>query len=161
MTETSPLDPARIAHFPGDPPVREVMRPEVVYCLPSTPLDAVAKLMADNDLREIPVLIDRRPVGYVDSRDVLEQLVAGRVLLAGSDLVRQQFVEVLARDVIRTPVLRVDEATAVSEVVDLLRRFHRQTALVMHEDDIPVGMLTAREIARYLLDRRAAEAVHA
>lgn len=161
MTDTSPLDPARIAHLPGDPAVREVMRPEVVYCLPSTSLDAVAKLMADNDLREIPVLIDRRPVGYVDSRDVLEQLVAGRVLLAGSDLVRQQFVDVSARDVIRTPVLRVDEATPLSEVLDLVRRFRRQTALVMHEDDVPVGMLTAREIAQYLLEQRAAEAVHA
>lgn len=135
------------------------MRPEVVYCLPSTPLDAVAKLMADNDLYEVPVLIDRRPVGYVAARDVFEQLLVGRLVLAGSDLVRQQFVDVLARDVLRTPVLRVDERARTSDAVELMRRTGRQTILVMHEDDVPVGMITPSEVAR-LAARRGHAAVN-
>ena len=57
----------------ANPAVSDLMRDEVVFCLPSTPADAIAKLMADNDITEVPVLLDRRPVGYVAAADVLEQ----------------------------------------------------------------------------------------
>src|ERR1700694_57830 len=102
MTDSTLLDPARLAPEAANPSVGELMRPEVVFCLPSTPLDAVAKLMADNDLTEIPVLIDRRPVGYVVSRDIIGQYVDGNLQVSGSDLVRQTFVAAHARDVLRS-----------------------------------------------------------
>jgi CBS domain-containing protein len=157
VTETSAVDPARVAPDAANPAVAEVMRDEVVFCLPSTPLDAVAKLMADNELTEICVLIDRRPVGYVRSRDVLEQLVDGNLLLSGSDLVRQQHVDVLARDVLRTPPLLVDEHEQLAEVIALLRGQGRDTALVMHDDERPVGMITVREIAAHAARQLAGE----
>lgn len=150
MTDLSAVDPARIAPDAANPGVAEVMRREVVFCLPSTPIDALAKLMADNDITEIPVLIDRRPVGYVNSRDILEHLVEGDVQLAGSDLVRQSDVEVLARDILRTPTLLVDENAQLLEVIALMRQSQRTTALVMHEDESPVGMVTVREVAAHL-----------
>jgi CBS domain containing-hemolysin-like protein len=150
VSDLSAVDPARIAPDAANPRVAEVMRPEVVFCLPSTPIDALAKLMADNDITEIPVLIDRRPVGYVCSRDILEHLVEGDVQLAGSDLVRQSDVEVLARDILRTPTLLVDEAAQLLEVIALMRQSGRTTALVMHEDESPVGMVTVREVAGHL-----------
>jgi predicted transcriptional regulator len=151
VTEISAVDPARVAADATNPEVAEVMRDEVVFCLPSTPLDAVAKLMADNALVEIPVLIDQRPIGYVRSADVLDQLVEGNLQLSGSDLVRQQHVSVMARDVLRTPVLLVDERAQLHEAVAVMRQQRRQTALVMHDDERPVGMLTAREIAGHAI----------
>lgn len=154
MTELSAVDPARIAPDRANPAVAEVMRDEVVFCLPSTPLDAIAKLMADNELVEVPVLIDRRPVGYVDSRDILDQLVDGKLQLAGSDLMRQQHVSTMARDVLRTPLVLVDEAAQLSEVVAVMRQQGRQTALVMHDDEHPIGMLTVREIAAHAASQR-------
>ena len=157
MSELSAVDPARIAPDAADPGVASVMRPEVVFCLPSTPIDALAKLMADNDLSEIPVLIDRRPVGYVSSRDILDHLVEGDVQLAGSDLVRQSDVHVLARDILRTPTLLVDEASQLLEVIALMRQSGRSTALVMHEDETPVGMVTVREVAAHLAGRPQAD----
>ena len=150
MSELDALDPDRIAPDDANPVVADVMRREVVFCLPSTPIDAIAKLMADNELSEVPVLIDRRPVGYVGARDILDQLVEGRIVLAGSDVVRQQFVDVLARHVLRTPVLTVDERAQIEDVIALMRQQGRQTALVMHEDDVPVGLITAREVAEHL-----------
>ena len=60
---TAVLDPDSLAPDAADPPVATIMRDEVDFCLPSTPIDAVAKLMADNTLSEIVVLLDRRPVG--------------------------------------------------------------------------------------------------
>jgi CBS domain-containing protein len=158
MTDRAILDPAQLAPEPDNPPVREVMRPEVVFCLPSTPIDAIAKLMADNDLVEVPVLIDRRPVGYVLSRDIIGRYVEGSVELGGSDVVRPSVTDVLASHVLRTPPLLVDENGLLGEAVAMLRHNGRQLALVMHEDDRPVGMITTREIAAHAAQRLAAAA---
>ena len=128
------------------------MRDEVVFCLPSTAVDAIAKLMADNQLTEIPVLLDRRPVGYVQQDDILDRLVVGDVVIAGSDVAsRPPSTTVQARDILRTPPLLADEKQQVREVAAVMAAQGRQVALVMHEDETPVGMLTARELADHLL----------
>jgi CBS domain-containing protein len=155
MADRDTLDPNRLAPEAQNPAVRDVMRGEVVFCLPSTPVDAVAKLMADNDLVELPVLIDRRPVGYVRSRDILNQYVEGEVELGGSDVMRPSVTDVLARDVLRTPPLLVDENSLLGDAVAVLRQAGRQLALVMHEDTSPVGMITVREIAAHAAERLA------
>ena len=151
MVQTSSLDPDRLAPDASDPSVSAVMRDEVVFCLPSTPVDAVAKLMADNDLDEVPVLIDRRPVGYVVAEDIVARLAEGRIVLAGSDFaVRPSITEVQAREVLRTPPLLVDEHQRVGEVIAVMAGQRRRLALVMHEDETPVGMLTPLEVAGHL-----------
>jgi len=147
------LDPDRLAPDAANPAVRSVMRDEVVFCLPSTPIDAIAKLMADNDLTELPVLIDRRPVGYVLARDIVERLVEGDVQVAGSDLVRQSPTDVTASDILHTPPLLADEKDRLLDVLASMRRQERQSALVMHDDERPVGMITAREVAAHLAGR--------
>jgi len=150
MTDRETLDPDRLAPDASNPAVNTVMRDEVVFCLPSTPIDAVAKLMADNDLVELPVLIDRRPVGFVAARDIVDRLVDGEVVIAGSDLVRPTVTEVTARDILHTPPLLVDEKDRLLDVLASMRQRERQMALVMHEDERPVGMLTVREVAAHL-----------
>jgi len=154
------LDPDRLAPEPTNPAVGDVMRDEVVFCLPSTPADAIAKLMADNDLTEIAVLLDRRPVGFVAAGDILDRLVKGDIVIAGSDLaMRPPVTEVQARDLLRTPPLLVDEHQRVGEVIEVMARQGRGLALVMHEDETPVGMLTAVEVGEYaatLLEPEAA-----
>ena len=148
----SSLDPDRLALDPTDPAVMDVMRDEVVFCLPSTPVDAVAKLMADNVLSEIVVLLDRRPVGYVLQGDILDRLVAGDVVIAGSDIaMRPPVTAVQARDVLRTPPLLIDEHQRLSEAVSLMASQARNLAVVMHEDESPVGMLTPAEIGAHAL----------
>jgi CBS domain-containing protein len=148
----SSLDPDRLAPDAANPAVAGVMRDEVVFCLPSTPLDAIAKLMADNELSEIPVLLDRRPVGYVHQDDILDRLVTGDLVIAGSDLAMRPPVTVVqARDILRTPALLADERQQVREVAAVMAQQGRQVALVMHEDETPVGMLTPRELADHLL----------
>ncbi len=129
------------------------MREEVVFCLPSTPIDAIAKLLADNELPEIVVLLDQFPVGYVATHDILDRLIAGDVLIAGSDFAfRPSKTEVVASDVMRRPALQVDETRRVSEVVALMAQHGRQLALVLHENATPVGMFTARDLADFRLE---------
>ena len=145
------IDPDTLALTAADPAVQDVMRDEVVFCLPSTPLDAVAKLLADNALSEIVVMLDRRPVGYVRQNDIVERFVAGEVVMTGSDFaMRPPVTEMQARDIIRTPPLLVDEHQRVSEAVSVMASHARELAVVMHEDETPVGMLTPLEVAAHL-----------
>ena len=146
------LDPDRLAPDAADPSVSAVMRDEVVFCLPSTPIDAIAKLMADNALSEIVVLLDRRPVGYVRLEEIIDRLVAGDVAIAGSDFaVRPPTTDVLARDVLRPQPLLVDENQRLSEVISLMAQQQRRLAIVTHDDEAPVGMVTPREVADHAL----------
>lgn len=150
------LDPDRLAPSKANPSVREVMRNEVVYCLPSTPIDAVAKLLADNELDELPMIIDHQIVGYVTARDILQRLAANEISLAGSDFaVRAPVTEVMAADLLRSPALLVDEKQLLGDVVATLQQQQRAVAVVMHEDEIPVGLITAKEVIAF-----TAEAVH-
>jgi CBS domain-containing protein len=136
------------------------MRNEVVFCLPSTPADAIAKLLADNILSEVVVLVDRRPVGYVVKEDIIDRLVAGAIVVAGSDFaVRPPSTSVQARNILRPSPLLVDEHQRVSEVIALMAMQSRRLAVVTHEDDTVVGMVTPRELADFTLSRR--QAIHA
>ena len=156
---TAVLDPNSLAPDAADPPVAAIMRDEVDFCLPSTPIDAVAKLMADNTLSEIVVLLDRRPVGYVRQEDVLDRLVAGEVVITGSDFaMRPPTTDVLARDVLRPQPLLVDENQRASEVIELMAQTARRLAVVMHEDETPIGVVTPREIADHVLALETADA---
>jgi CBS domain-containing protein len=154
------LDPDRLAPEADDPEVGSVMRDEVVFCLPSTPADAIAKLLADNILSEIVVLVDRRPVGFVVKEDVIARLVAGDIVVAGSDFaVRPPSTSVQARNMLQASPLLVDEHQRLSEVVALMAQHGRRLAIVTHEDETVVGMVTPRELADFRLLRR--QAVHA
>jgi CBS domain-containing protein len=149
------LDPDRLAPYPTDPAVSEVMRDEVVFCLPSTPMDAVAKLMADNDLREICVLLDRRPVGYVTAESVVGLLADGKVVVSGSDFAaRPPATTARVTDVMQPAPLLVDESQRVSEVAAVMAQNKRRLAVVMHDDETPVGMVTALELADFALRQR-------
>jgi CBS domain-containing protein len=154
------LDPDRLAPEADDPEVGTVMRDEVVFCLPSTPADAIAKLLADNILSEVVVLVDRRPVGYVTKEDIIDRLVAGDIVVAGSDFaVRPPSTAVQARNMLRQSPLLVDEHQRVSEVIALMALQGRRLAVVTHEDETVVGMITPRELADFTLSRR--QAIHA
>ena len=153
-TVAASLDPDSLAPDARDPVVADVMRDEVVFCLPSTPIDAVAKLLADNALAEIVVLLDRRPVGYVQQEDVLDRFIAGDVVAVGSDFaMRPPTTDVLARDVLHQRPLLVDEKQRATEVFSLMADTGRRLAIVMHEDETPIGMVTPREVADFALQR--------
>lgn len=56
---------------------RNVMTPNPACCTPNTPLDEVAKLMAQNDCGEIPVIDSGdRIIGVVTDRDIVCRVVA-------------------------------------------------------------------------------------
>ena len=62
--------------------VRKLMTADPACCTPTTPLRDVARMMAENDCGEIPVVDDatqKHPIGVVTDRDiVLRSLAVGR-----------------------------------------------------------------------------------
>ena len=96
--------------------VREIMSDHVICCTPDTNLKDVAKLMAEHDCGDIPVIQDRdgrKPIGIITDRDITCRAVAeGRNPL-----------ELTAQDCMSKPVVtvtpeskRVARSTAVRTV---------------------------------------------
>lgn len=55
---------------------RDVVAPDIIYCLETTNVEEAAALMQDNDVRLLPVLNDaRRVVGFLDLANVRAELV--------------------------------------------------------------------------------------
>ena len=56
---------------------QDVMTPDPACCTPETPLEQIAKMMAQSDCGEIPVIDPaEHPIGVVTDRDIVCRVVA-------------------------------------------------------------------------------------
>ena len=75
--------------------------------------------------------------------------------MSGSDFaVRPPSTSVQARNMLHQSPLLVDEHQRLSEVVAMMANQERRLAVVTHEDETVVGMVTPRELADFALTRR-------
>jgi predicted transcriptional regulator len=116
-------------------PVEQAMSSQFAFCFPNTSLAQAARMMAQNRVTELPVIVDQRCLGYVSYLDILQRFVKG---LLGAR----------AADIVRTPLPEVRPDVPVSEAVRLLRDSGRQLVLVTTSAGMPVGALTVRDISR-------------
>jgi predicted transcriptional regulator len=130
MLSTSAAPPSRLR-------VSDALSPQLVFCLPSTSVGQLAKLMAENSVREVPVIIDQRALGYVSYADVLQRFVEGN--LDGK-----------ASDFVRTPVLTIVAEAPLSEAVTLLRTTGRECVVVTADGTLPIGAVTPASALRAL-----------
>ena len=114
--------------------VEQAMSGQFAFCFPSTSLAQAARMMAQNRVYELPVIVDQRCLGYVSYLDILQRYV--RAQLGGR-----------AADIVRTPLPEVRPELALSEAVRLLRDSGRQVILVTTPAGMPLGALTARDVA--------------
>jgi predicted transcriptional regulator len=114
--------------------VEQAMSGQFAFCFPSTSLAQAARMMAQNRVYELPVIVDQRSLGYVSYLDILQRYV--RAQLGGR-----------AADIVRTPLPEVRPEQALAEAVRLLRESGRQVILVTTSAGMPVGALTARDVA--------------
>jgi CBS domain-containing protein len=111
------------------------MSAQFPFCFPSTSLPQAARMMAQNRVYELPVIVDQRCLGYVSYLDILQRYVRGQ--LAGR-----------AADLVRTPLPEVRPDTPLSEGVRLLEESGRQLILVTTSAGMPVGSLTVQDVSR-------------
>src|ERR1700716_4577307 len=115
--------------------VEQAMSGQFAFCFPSTSLAQAARMMAQNRVTELPVIVDQRSLGYVSYLDILQRYVKG--LLDGR-----------AADIVRTPLPEVRPDVFVSEAVRLLKESGRQLVLVTTSAGMPVRALTVRAVGR-------------
>ena len=114
--------------------VEQAMSGQFAFCFPSTSLAQAARMMAQNRVYELPVIVDQRSLGYVSYLDILQRYVRAQL-------------DARAADIVRTPLPEVRPEAPLSEAVRLLRESGRQVILVSTPAGMPVGALTARDVA--------------
>jgi predicted transcriptional regulator len=114
--------------------VEQAMSGQFAFCFPSTSLAQAARMMAQNRVYELPVIVDQRSLGYVSYLDILQRYVRAQL-------------DARAADIVRTPLPEVRPEALLAEAVRLLRESGRQVILVTTPAGMPVGALTARDVA--------------
>ena len=115
--------------------VEQAMSSQFAFCFPNTSLAQAARMMAQNRVTELPVIVDQRCLGYVSYLDILQRYVKG-------------LLDARAADIVRTPLPEVRPDVPVSEAVRLLRDSGRQLVLVTTSAGMPIGALTVRDVSR-------------
>ena len=115
--------------------VEQAMSAQFAFCFPNTSLAQAARMMAQNRIFELPVIVDQRSLGYVSYLDILQRYVKARLA-------------VKVADVIRTPLPETRPSAPLSDAVALLRESGRQLVLVTTDAGMPVGALTLRDLSR-------------
>jgi CBS domain-containing protein len=115
--------------------VEQAMSAQFAFCFPNTSLAQAARMMAQNRVYELPVIVDQRSLGYVSYLDILQRYVKARLGVRVADVIRSPLPEV-------RPDARLDEAVA------LLRETGRHLVLVTTDAGMPVGALTLRDLGR-------------
>jgi CBS domain-containing protein len=115
--------------------VELAMSSQFAFCFPNTSLAQAARMMAQNRVYELPVIVDQRCLGYVSYLDILQRYVKARL-------------GVKVAEVIRTPLPEVRPDAPLEHAVALLRETGRHLVLVTTQAGMPVGALTLRDLSR-------------
>ena len=132
--------------------VESIMTRDPACCTPDTTLSEVARMMADCDCGQIPVLessSSRRPVGVVTDRDI-----AVRAVAKGKNPV-----EMTAREVMSSPAVTVTPNMTIEECCQTLEENQLRRVPVVDAQGDCCGMVAQADIAQNATERQTAEVV--
>lgn len=130
--------------------VRDIMTENPACCAPDTSLEDVARIMADQDCGEIPVLDERgRPLGVVTDRDITCRAVA-----LGKDPA-----STAARDVMTGSVITTTPDASLEEAVAQMEDNQIRRMPVVDSNGVCCGMIAQADIARAAPEHETAELV--
>lgn len=129
---------------------RDVMTPDPACCTPTTTLDDVAKLMAQNDCGEIPVVdVGDTVVGVITDRDIVCRVVAeGKNPMAYT-----------AETCMSQPVVTVRDDAPITDVVSTMEKHQVRRVPVVDDRDCCVGMISQADVAWSGHEQQVAELV--
>lgn len=130
--------------------VRDIMTENPACCAPETSLEDVARMMADKDCGEIPVLDERgRPLGVVTDRDI-----ACRAVARGKDPG-----STAARDVMTGSVITTTPDASLEDCLARMEQNQIRRVPVVDENGVCRGMISQADIARTAPEHETAELV--
>jgi len=129
---------------------RDVMTPDPACCTPNTPLDEVARLMAQNDCGEIPVVDPGdQIIGVITDRDIVCRVVAeGKNPMAYN-----------AETCMSDPVVTVRFDAPLEEVVATMERHQIRRVPVVDDHDSLVGIVSQADVSWTQAPREVAKLV--
>jgi CBS domain-containing protein len=117
---------------------RDVMTPNPVRCTVNTTLDDVAKLMAQHECGEIPVVdVADRVIGVVTDRDI-----ACRVVAEGKNPMGYTVDTCMT-----TPVVTVGLDEPIEQVIATMKERQIRRVPVVDEEQVCVGIIAQADIA--------------
>ena len=132
--------------------VRNVMTPDPACCTRSSTLDAVARMMIDNDCGEIPVVDDhesRKPVGVITDRDIAVRAVATGAVPGQSK----------AGDYMTSPVITVRPEDSLKACCEVMEQHQIRRVLVVDGDERVCGIVALADVSRHAAQSATAEVV--
>jgi len=132
--------------------VTELMTPDPACCTPQTKLTDVARMMAENDCGEIPVVTsreDRKPIGVITDRDIVV-----RTLGAGDDPMQKT-----AGDCMTTPCITVTPETTLVECCDVMEQNQIRRVPVVDDGGRLVGIVALADVTKCAGRRTTAEVI--
>lgn len=130
--------------------VRSVMTATPAYCTADTPLQDVARMMADNDCGLIPVVdANKAPIGVVTDRDIAVRMVA-----QGRDVKSAR-----AADCMTTPVTTVTDDSGLAECCDAMETQQVRRVPVVDAKGHLCGIVSLADVALSGRDQKIAEVV--
>lgn len=131
--------------------VREIMTENPACCSPESSLQNAAKLMADRDCGEIPVVDDqKRPVGVITDRDICCRAVA-----IGLDPEQTKVNEIMS-----SPVVTVGPDDDINQCCQLMDDNQIRRVPVIDDSGACCGIVAQADIARKLDEPEVGHIVH-
>ena len=117
---------------------QDVMTPDPACCTPETPLDQIAKMMAQSDCGEIPVIDPaEHPMGVVTDRDIVCRVVAeGKNPMAYT-----------AEICMSQPVVTVRADAPMAQVVATMEQYQLRRVPVVDQQGRCVGIVSQADVA--------------
>jgi CBS domain-containing protein len=127
---------------------RDVMTPDPVCCTANTSVDEIARLMAQSDCGEIPIVdAADRVIGVVTDRDIVCRVVA-----QGKNPIGHTAEECMSHSVIV-----VDEDTPLDEVIATMEKHQIRRVPVVGNGGGCVGIIAQADLARIGPEHEVAE----
>ena len=123
------------------PLIKSVMTPFPYSLDMDDTIDAASKMMAEHDIRHLPVTDKGRPVGVISSKDIKRALDTQHSGSGEEDH--------LVRDIANLDIYIVDFAAPLDDVVLEMASQHNATALVVRKGRL-IGIFTASDAFKCL-----------
>jgi CBS domain-containing protein len=132
--------------------VRDIMTKEPTCCTADMPLPEVARMMADHDCGEIPVVdsvVSRVPIGVITDRDITIRAVAQN----------RNPLDSTVGECMTQPAVVIEAATSVDECCKLLESEQIRRVPVVDQKGRIVGIVSQADIARRVSNRAVGQVV--
>ena len=132
--------------------VKEIMTKKLSFATPETDLPAIAKMMADENVGEIPIVDNKdhmKAMGVVTDRDIATRAVAKN----------KNPLQMKAQEVMTTPVVTVKQDADLTEVARLMEKNMIRRVPVVDENGMLCGIVAQADIALKSSDRMTSDVV--